>query len=248
MIGPKGRSPSGQCAVYSRVRVHLPVRVAHPLPPGPNSELGRAAPPASVPPGASVARSFGIRCRPPGDVGTGGQFAAVTLESGHRLSPREGHGTGRPGGPRCVSRDCRRARAGLGRPSAPACQRGRRLRGRASAAAPFVRGCHRDQGSGRRALLCTGTRRGLRKHNDGRVALAALRKESPMTDLITAAQQGNGRRVEVAPLMVVAEFRGLGQLACCCRSVASTRQRAHPGFMVAAFILASSHGVLCRSS
>ena len=80
------------------------------------------------------------------------------------------------------------------------------------------------------------------------VALAALRKESPMTDLITAALQGNGRRVKVAPLMVVAEFRGLGQLACCCRSVASTRQRAHPGFMVAAFILASSHRVLCRSS
>ena len=68
--------------------------------------------------------------------------------------------------------------------------------------------------------FCTGTRRGLRKHNDGRVALAALRKESPMTDLITAAEQGNGPRVEVAPLMVVAEFRGLGQLACCCRPVA----------------------------
>ena len=44
-----------------------------------------------------------------------------------------------------------------------------------------------------------------------------------MTDLITAAEQGNGPRVEVAPHMVVAEFRGLGQLACCCRSVASTR-------------------------
>ena len=55
------------------------------------------------------------------------------------------------------------------------------------------------------------------------VALAALRKESPMTDLITAARDGNGPRVEVAPHMVVAEFRGLGQLACCCRSVASTR-------------------------
>ncbi len=41
--------------------------------PGPNSELGRAAPPASVPPGASAARSFGVGCRPPGDVGTGGQ-------------------------------------------------------------------------------------------------------------------------------------------------------------------------------
>jgi hypothetical protein len=95
--------------------------------------------------------------------------------------------------------------------------------------------------------FCTGTRL-ARKHNDGRVALAALRKESPMTDLITAARQGNGLKVEVAPLMVVAEFRGLGQLACCCRSVASTRQRAHPGFMVAAFILASSHRVLCRSS
>ncbi len=216
---------------------------------GPDSELGRAAPPAWVPPGASVARSFGVGCCPPGDVGTGGQFAAVTLESGHCLSPREGHGTGRPGGPRCVSRDGRRARAGLGRPLAPACQRGRRLRGRASAAAPFVRVCHRDQGSGRRALLLYGdSERLARKDNDGRVALAALRKESPMTDLITAAQQGNGRRVEVAPLMVVAEFRGLGQLACCCRSVASTRQRAHPGFMVAAFILASSHRVLCRSS
>ena len=31
------------------------------------------------------------------------------------------------------------------------------------------------------------------------VALAALRKESPMTDLITAARDGNGPRVEVAP-------------------------------------------------
>ena len=114
--------------------------------PGPDSELGRAAPPASVPPGASVARSFGIGRRPPGDVGTGGQFAAVTLESGHCLSPREGHGTGRPGGPGCVSRDGRRARAGLGRPPALACQRGRRLCGQASAAAPFVRVCQRDQG------------------------------------------------------------------------------------------------------
>ena len=145
MIGPKGRSPSGQCAVYSRVRVHLPVRVAHPLPPGPNSELGRAAPPAWVPTsGASAARSLGIGCRPPGDVGTGGQFAAVTLESGRCLPPRECRGTGRPGGSRCVSRDCRRARAGLGRPPAPACQRGRRLCGQASAAAPFARVCHRD--------------------------------------------------------------------------------------------------------
>ena len=217
---------------------------------GPDAELGRAASPASVPPsGASAARSFGIGCRPPGDVGTGGQFAAVTLESGHCLPPREGRGIGRPGGPGCVSRDCRRARAGLGRPPAPACQRGRRLCGQASAAAPFVRVCHRDHGSGRRALLLYGdSERPARKHNDGRVALAALREESPMTDLIRAAQQGNGPRVEVAPLMVVAEFRGLGQLACCCRSVASTRQRAHPGFMVAAFILASSHRVLCRSS
>ena len=75
-------------------------------------------------------------------------FAAVTLESGHCLPPREGlgRGTGRPAGLGCVSRDCRRARAGLGRPPAPACQRGRRLRGRASAAAPFVRVCHRDHG------------------------------------------------------------------------------------------------------
>ena len=38
-----------------------------------------------------------------------------------------------------------------------------------------------------------------RKDNDGRLALAALRKESPMTDLITAARDGNGPRVEVAP-------------------------------------------------
>ena len=134
---------------------------------GPDSELGRAAPPAWVPPGASVARSFGIGCRPPGDVETGGQFAAVTLESGHCLPPREGRGIGRPGGPGCVSRDCRRARAGLGRPPALACQRGRRLRGRASAAAPFVRVCH----TGTRAVagehsfctFCTGTRRGLRQ-------------------------------------------------------------------------------------
>jgi hypothetical protein len=58
-----------------------------------------------------------------------------------------------------------------------------------------------------------------RKDNEGRVALAALRKESPMTDLIEAAQQGDGPRVEVAPLMMVAEFRGVGQLACCCRRV-----------------------------
>ena len=190
-----------------------------------------------------AARFLGVGSRPPGDVGTGGQFAAVTLELGHCLPPREGRGIG------AVSRDCRRARAGLGSPPAPACQCGRRLRGRASAAAPFVRVCHRDHGSGRRALLLYGdSERPARKHNDGRVALAALRKESPMTDLITAAEQGNGPRVEVAPLMVVAEFRGLGQLACCCRSVASTRQRAHPGFMVAAFILTSSHRVLCRSS
>ncbi len=32
-----------------------------------------------------AARSLGIGCRPQGDVGTGGQFAAVTLESGHCL-------------------------------------------------------------------------------------------------------------------------------------------------------------------
>ena len=154
-----------------------------------------------------------------------------------------------PGARGCVSRDCRRARAGLGRPPAPACQRGRRLRGRASAAAPFVRVCR----TGTRAVagehsFVRGLGEACAKGQRRPVALAALRKESPMTDLITAAQQGNGRRVEVAPLMVVAEFRGLGQLACCCRSVASTRQRAHPGFMVAAFILASSHRVLCRSS
>ena len=42
------------------------------------------------PPRASVARSFRVGYRPPGDVGTGGQFAAVTLESGHCLPPREG--------------------------------------------------------------------------------------------------------------------------------------------------------------
>jgi hypothetical protein len=42
------------------------------------------------PPGASAARSFGVSCRPQGDVGTGGQFAAVTLESGRCLPPREG--------------------------------------------------------------------------------------------------------------------------------------------------------------
>ena len=58
LIGPEGRSPSGQCAVYSRVRVHLPEWRIHCHRPGNDSELGRAAPPASVPPGASVARSF----------------------------------------------------------------------------------------------------------------------------------------------------------------------------------------------
>ena len=133
--------------------------------------LGRAAPPASVPPsGASAARSLGVGCRPPGDVGTGGQFAAVTLESGHGLPPREGRGIGRPGGPGCVSRDCRRARAGLGMPPAPACQRGRRLRGRASAAAPFVRVCQRDQGRWPVSTPLYGdSERLARKDNDGRL-------------------------------------------------------------------------------
>jgi hypothetical protein len=53
--------------------------------------------------------------------------------------------------------------------------------------------------------------------------VCALRKESPMADLLEAAQQGNGPRVEVAPPhMVATEFRGLCQQGCCCRSVAST--------------------------
>jgi hypothetical protein len=180
---------------------------------GPDAELGRAASPALVPAagGASAARSLGIGCQPQGDIGTGGQFAAVTLESGHCLPPREGRrGIG------CA------VRSGLSK---------------GPWQWPVSTPLYGDSG------------RLARKDNDGwPVALAALRKESPMTDLVTAARDGNGPRVEVAPLMVVAEFRGLGQLACCCRSVASTRQRAHPGFMVAAFILASSHRVLCRSS
>jgi hypothetical protein len=44
-----------------------------------------------------------------------------------------------------------------------------------------------------------------------------------MADLLAAAHHGNGPRVEVAPHMVAAEFRGLCQRGCCCRSVPSTR-------------------------
>jgi hypothetical protein len=188
-----------------------------------------------------------------GPQATSGRAASsLPRRSNRAIASLQGRATARAGGPGCVSRDCRRARAGLGRPPTPACQRGRRLRGRASAAAPFVRVCHRDHGRWpvSTPLYMYGDSERLAPLEGQRrpVALAALRKESPMTDLITAAQQGNGPRVEVAHLMVVAEFRGLGQLACCCRSVASTRQRAHPGLMAAAFILASSHRVLCRSS
>jgi hypothetical protein len=50
-----------------------------------------------IPRGASAARSFGVGCCPPGDVGTGGQFAAVTLESGRCLPPREGRALAGPG-------------------------------------------------------------------------------------------------------------------------------------------------------
>ena len=135
------------------------------------------------PPGASAARSLGVGCRPPGDVGTGGQFkfAAVTLESGHGLPPREGRGIGRPGGPGCVSRDCRRARAGLGMPPAPACQRGRRLRGRASAAAPFVRVCQRDQGRWPVSTPLYGDSERLgRKDNDGHGCIGGF--EERVTD------------------------------------------------------------------
>ena len=94
LIGPEGRSPSGQCAVHSRVRVHLPELVAHPpLPPGLTRSWAVLHLQLRSPRGASAARPLGIGCRPQGDVGTGGQFAAVTLESGRCLPPREGRGT-----------------------------------------------------------------------------------------------------------------------------------------------------------
>ena len=248
MIGPEGRSPSGQCAVYSRVRVHLPEWRIHCH----RARLGA---------GPCCTSSFG----PPG-----GECRTILRDP---LSAPRRRWDGRPVrcrdariGPLPLSKGGPRHWQACG-PAVrfsrlPASARwigqalGPGLPAWAAPSRTSKRGCavrsglsHRDQGSGRRALLLYGdSERPARKHNDGRVALAAVREESPMTDLITAARQGNGPRVEVAPHMVVAEFRGLGQLACCCRSVASTRQRAHPGFMVAAFILASSHRVLCRSS
>ncbi len=244
MIAPKGRSLSGQCAVHSRVRVHLPEWRIH-CHRGLTRSWAVVVPPASAPPSTILRGRLlpprrrwdgrPVRCRDarigPLPLSKGGPRHWQARGPAVRFSrwPASARWIGQAPGP------------GLPAWAAPSrtSKRGCAVRSGLSKGPWQVAGEH---------SFCTGTRRGLRKHNDGRVALAALREESPMTDLITAAQQGNGRRVEVAPLMVVAEFRGLGQLACCCRSVAPPRQRAHPGFMVAAFILASSHRVLCRSS
>jgi hypothetical protein len=108
---------------------------------GPDSELDRAAPPALVPPGASTARSLGVSCCPPGDVGTAGPFAAVTLESGYCLPPREGRGNGRPGGPACGFLEIAGERAPdwAGPRPRPASVGG----AFADEQARFVRGCHR---------------------------------------------------------------------------------------------------------
>ena len=66
--------------------------------------------------------------------------------------------------------------------------------------------------------------KGVRERTtDGRLYCGLFLRKESMAELIAAARDGNGPRVEVAtPTLLVAECRGLWQRACCCRSVAST--------------------------
>ena len=212
------------------------------------SELGRAAPPASVPPGASAARSLGVGCRPPRRRRDGRPVRCRDARIGP-WPPLQGRAAALAGpGARGAFLEIAGERA----------LDWRLLGSRPAWAAPVrasKRGCAVRSGLSKGPGQVAGehsfvrdSERLARKDNDGPVALAALRKESPMTDLITAARQGNGPRVEVAPHMVVAGFRGLGQLACCCRSVASTRASRFHGRSFHLGLRLSSHIVLCRSS
>ena len=89
------------------------------------------------------------------------------------------------------------------------------MRGRASAAGAVAFGV---VGAGQRHLpgagehsLCTVVE-GARKDNRWLVVLWAILRKESMADLIAAASQGKGPRVEVAtPTLLVAEIRGLCQ-------------------------------------
>jgi hypothetical protein len=66
-----------------------------------------------------------------------------------------------------------------------------------------------------------------------------------MADLLEAAKRGNGPRVVVAPHMHLRNSRAYASEHA---AAAPLCQRVHPGRMMLAFIFASFHDLLCRSS
>jgi hypothetical protein len=178
-------------------------------------------PPALVPPGASAARTCGVGCRPPGDVGTGGQYTAVSSNPAIGPAPPRRAAAGRVRafrpGPGSAFLEITRAldlRSLESRPAGP----GGICVGEQARLAPWRSGLSApDRGTGPGQVstpcvlsysLCTVGAKGQR----WKVVLWAILRKESMADLIAAASQGNGPRVEVAtPTLLVAEFRSLCQ-------------------------------------